>query len=48
MAMALFVNDLIGMSEFAGVGRIQRNYYIAAAVITVLGLTLLPLGDKPA
>ena len=48
MALALLLNDLLGTSEFGGIGRIQRNYYIAAATIIGFGITLLPLGDKSA
>ena len=48
MLLALLLNDMMGTSEFAGIGRIQRNYYIAAALITFFGITLLPLGNQPA
>ena len=48
MVLALLINDLLGTSEFRGIGRIQRNYYIAAAILTIVGLTLQPLGDKAA
>lgn len=45
---ALWVNDLVGTSEFAGVGVVQRNLMLGAAAAALIGLTLLPLGDKPA
>ncbi|MGB1249539.1 MAG: hypothetical protein ACPG8W_02835 [Candidatus Promineifilaceae bacterium] len=48
MALALLINDMLGTSEFAGIGPIQRNYYIASAIITFFGITLLPFGSKPA
>ncbi len=46
--VALWVNDLVGTSDFAGVGALQRNLMLGAVVMAIIGLTLLPLGDRPA
>ncbi len=46
--VAVWLNDLIGTSDYAGVGALQRNVMLAAAGVAVVGLTLLPMGDRPA
>jgi hypothetical protein len=46
--VALWVYDLVGASDFAGIGAFQRNVMLGAAALAVVGLTLLPLGDNPA
>ena len=46
--IGLVLYDLVGLAEYDGVGPLQRNIYIAAAVLFLLGLSLIPLGDKPA
>lgn len=46
--VGLILYDLVGLAEFSGVGPLQRNIYIAAAIMLLLGLSLIPLGDKPA
>jgi hypothetical protein len=43
-----FVADLTGRAEYVGIGPTQRLVLIAAAVVLVIGLSLLPLGDRPA
>lgn len=43
-----FLADLTGRAEYGGIGPTQRLLLIAAAGILLLGLTLLPLGDRPA
>ena len=43
-----FVVDLAGAGNFQGVGPAQRVALIAAGGLILLGLTLLPLGDRPA
>lgn len=42
-----FVVDLFSASGFQGIGPTQRWGLLAAGAIIVVGLTLLPLGDKP-
>lgn len=44
----LFIADFAGASQFDGVGPMQRLALGAGALITLVGLTLLPLGDRPA
>ncbi len=46
--IALFVKDFVGLAEFAGVGPLERNLYITAIILILLGLSLIPLGNKPA
>lgn len=46
--LALFAIDLVGAGQFRGIGPAQRLALLAAGLVTLIGLTLLPLGDKPA
>ncbi|MCB8943275.1 MAG: hypothetical protein H6658_05930 [Ardenticatenaceae bacterium] len=43
-----FVVDWLGAGEFQGVGPAQRLALMGAGLVIVVGLTLLPLGDRPA
>lgn len=45
---AMFAIDLIGAGQFQGIGPAQRRALLAAALVVCVGLTLLPLGDRPA
>lgn len=47
-AIALFVVDMLGAGQYQGVGPAQRRALIVAGVAVLIGLTLWPLGDKPA
>lgn len=47
-AVALFGVDLLGAGRFQGVGPVQRAALAGAALLIVVGVTLLPLGDRPA
>lgn len=47
-AIAIFGVDLLGAGRFQGVGPAQRAALAAAALLVVVGITLLPLGDRPA
>ena len=40
--------DLVGAGQFSGIGPAQRLALMAAGAVVLVGLTLLPLGDKPA
>lgn len=46
--VGLFAIDLVGAGQFNGIGPAQRLGLLAAGAVILLGLTLLPLGDKPA
>ena len=46
--IGLFGIDLVGAGQFNGIGPTQRLGLLAAGAIILVGLTLLPLGDKPA
>ncbi len=47
-ALALIAVDLIGVGQFQGIGPMQRLALLAAALLTLVGISLLPLGDRPA
>jgi len=46
--LGLFGVDLLGAGRFQGVGPVQRAALAASALLIVVGITLLPLGDRPA
>ena len=43
-----FAFDLLGGGQFQGVGPAQRLGLVAASALFLVGLSLLPLGDRPA
>jgi hypothetical protein len=47
-ASALLAVDYLGGGRFVGIGPTQKLALLAAGGVIVLGLSLLPLGDKPA
>ncbi len=47
-AAGLFAIDLLGAGQFQGIGPAQRRALLAAGAAVLLGLSLLPLGNKPA
>jgi len=47
-AAGMFAMDLVGAGQFQGIGPAQRRVLIGAAAAVVLGLSLLPLGNRPA
>ena len=46
-AAGLFAIDLLGAGQFQGIGPAQRRALLAAGAAVLLGLSLLPLGNKP-
>ena len=46
--LGLFAMDLIGAGQFQGIGPAQRLAMIGLGFVILIGLTLLPLGDRPA
>ncbi len=40
--------DLIGAGNFQGIGPAQKLALMAAGVVVLVGLSLLPMGDRPA
>jgi hypothetical protein len=40
--------DWIGAGEFSGMGPVQRLALMAGLGVTILGLSLIPFGDRPA
>ena len=47
-AAAMFAIDILGAGQFQGIGPAQRRALLAAGVAVLVGLSLLPLGDRPA
>ena len=47
-AVGMFAIDLLGAGQFQGIGPAQRRALLAAGAAVLLGLTLIPLGDRPA
>jgi hypothetical protein len=45
---ASFVNDLLGGGDYQGIGPTQRLALLGAGLVILIGVTLLPLGDRPA
>ena len=43
-----YLVDWLGVGNFSGIGPYQRLALIGAGLTFFLGLTLLPLGDRPA
>jgi len=46
--LGMFVLDFLGAGQFSGIGPAQRLAMLGAGAVIIIGLTLLPLGDKPA
>ncbi|GAB4265227.1 MAG: hypothetical protein Kow0080_05180 [Candidatus Promineifilaceae bacterium] len=44
----MFVLDWLGAGQFQGIGPAQQKAMLAAGVSIFVGLTLIPLGDRPA
>lgn len=40
--------DVLGAGQFQGIGGTQRLVMVAALAVLVVGVTLLPLGNRPA
>ena len=47
-AVAMLAADLLGAGQFQGIGPAQRRALLAAGAAVLLGLSLLPLGNRPA
>lgn len=47
-AAGMFAIDMVGAGQFQGIGPAQRHGLIVATIVIIVGLTLLPLGDRPA
>ncbi|MGH2538019.1 MAG: hypothetical protein ACRDHL_11540 [Candidatus Promineifilaceae bacterium] len=45
---AVLLADLLGAGDFEGFGPLQWMALIPAGLLFLIGLTLLPLGDRPA
>jgi hypothetical protein len=48
LALVTFSADLVGAGRFGGLGPAQRQALLAAGLIIAFGLSLLPLGHRPA
>jgi hypothetical protein len=47
-AVGLLAVDLVGAGQFQGIGPAQRLALGGAGLLVLLGLTLLPLSNRPA
>lgn len=48
LALITLAADLVGAGRFGGLGPAQRQALAGAAVLLLFGLSLLPLGSRPA
>lgn len=46
--IGLLAVDLVNAGDFQGIGPVQRLGLLGGAAVLVLGLTLIPLGNRPA
>ena len=46
--LAVLAVDLLKVGNFEGIGPMQRMALIAAGLLFVVGLTLIPFSDRPA
>lgn len=47
-SLGVLAVDLLGAGNFQGLGPAQRLALLGAGVIIAVGISLLPLGDRPA
>jgi hypothetical protein len=45
---ALFALDFLRAGQYQGIGPAQKQAMVVAGLAVLVGLTLLPLGDRPA
>jgi len=48
LALVSLAADLVGAGRFGGLGPAQRLALVAAGLVVVFGLSLLPFGRRPA
>ena len=48
LALGILAMDWIGAGNEAGIGPLQRLALVVAAALVLLGLSLIPLGNRPA
>lgn len=46
--VGMFGMDLLGAGQHLGIGPAQQKALLAAGLIILIGITLIPLGAKPA
>ena len=46
--LGILAVDWIGVGRFGGIGPVQKIALAAGALVVLLGLSLIPLGDRPA
>ena len=46
--LAILAVDLLNAGNFEGIGPMQRIALIAAGLLFLVGLTLIPFGNRPA
>jgi hypothetical protein len=45
---AVLAVDVLGAGEFSGIGPAQRWALVGGVLVALLGISLIPLGDRPA
>ncbi len=48
LVLALLAVDLIGAGDYQGIGPAQRLGLLGGGALLLIGLSLIPLGDRPA
>ena len=43
-----FLNDIVGGGRFSGIGPTQRFAMLVAGLVILVGLSLVPFGNRPA
>lgn len=46
--IAILAVDWIGAGEFSGIGPVQKLALAGGGLVAALGISLIPLGDRPA
>jgi Na+-driven multidrug efflux pump len=46
--IAILVAELMGAGKFQGIGPLQRIALSLTAALSLVGISLIPLGDRPA
>ena len=48
LVLGILAMDVVGAGNEAGIGPLQRLALLAAGALVLFGLTLIPLGSRPA
>jgi len=48
LAVGLLAMEILGAGKFQGIGPLQRMALLGVLAIFLVGISLIPLGDRPA